>query len=147
MKVVLQRTNGVEIWINGSLFSSTGSGLLLLHGTQTGDKESGCAYLADKVVNLRIFEDEEGKMNKSVKDIGGEIMIVSQFTLCANTNKGRRPSFNTTMEPEKAERLYNSFVELVKNSGLTVMTGSFGAKMDVKFTNSGPVTFVLEYES
>ncbi|RKX25035.1 MAG: D-tyrosyl-tRNA(Tyr) deacylase [Candidatus Zixiibacteriota bacterium] len=147
MKVVLQRTNGVEVWINGKLFSSTGNGLLLLHGTRSGDSENGCTYLADKIVNLRIFEDEAGKMNRSIRDIGGEIMIVSQFTLCANTSKGRRPSFNTAMEPAEAERLYDYFVKLVKDYGLTVKTGSFGARMDVKFTNCGPVTFILEHDS
>lgn len=146
MKVVLQRTNDVEVWIDSKIFSSTGRGLLLLYGTATGDREESCAYLADKVVQLRIFEDDDGKMNQSALDVDGEIMIVSQFTLCADTGKGRRPSFNHAMEPREAERFYNIFVDRVRDSGLKVATGSFGAHMELKFTNNGPVTFVLEHE-
>jgi len=145
MKVVLQRTTGVELQIDGRLHSSTGPGLMLLFGTVAGDLEASCDWLADKIVNLRIFEDEAGKMNRSALDVGAEIMIVSQFTLYADTRKGRRPSFNGAMEPAAAERLYNRFVDIVRRSGLTVATGVFGAHMDVRFTNHGPVTLILEH--
>jgi D-tyrosyl-tRNA(Tyr) deacylase len=145
MRVVLQRTTGAEVWIDGALHSRTGLGLLLLVGTTAGDREDSCAFLADKAVNLRIFEDDQGKMNLSALDIGGEIMIVSQFTLYADTRKGRRPSFTDAMEPVEAERLHDRFAGLVGASGLTVRTGVFGARMDVRFTNHGPVTIILEH--
>jgi D-tyrosyl-tRNA(Tyr) deacylase len=146
MRIVVQRTTGAEVWIDNSLHSKSKGGLLLLVGTRTGDTEESCAFLADKAVNLRIFEDSNGKMNLSALDIGAEIMIVSQFTLYADTRKGRRPSFIEAMEPIEAERLYNRFVELVRASGLAVHTGVFGARMDIKFTNHGPVTIILEHE-
>ncbi len=146
MKIVVQRTTGVEIWIENSLYSSTRNGLLILFGTRVGDTEKACGILADKAVNLRIFEDDQGKMNLSALDIGAEIMIVSQFTLYADTRKGRRPGFDLAMKPPEAEKLYNRFVELVKASGLTTQTGVFGARMDIRFTNHGPVTLILEYE-
>ena len=146
MRVVVQRTTGVEVWIDKALHSKTNAGLLLLVGTKTGDAEQSCPFLADKVVNLRIFEDDNGKMNRSALDVGAEIMVVSQFTLYADTKKGRRPSFTEAMEPVEAERFYNRFVELVRASGLVVQTGVFGARMDLKFTNHGPVTIILEHE-
>jgi D-tyrosyl-tRNA(Tyr) deacylase len=146
MRVVVQRTTGAEIWIDKALHSKTNAGLLLLVGTKTGDTEPSCAFLADKVVNLRIFEDDEGKMNRSALDVEAEIMVVSQFTLYADARKGRRPSFTEAMEPVEAQRLYNRFVELIKASGLVVQTGVFGARMDLKFTNHGPVTIILDHE-
>ena len=146
MRIVVQRTAGAEVWIDNTLHSKAEAGLLVLIGTKTGDTEQSCAFLADKVVNLRIFEDDSGKMNLSALDIGAEIMIVSQFTLYADTRKGRRPSFTEAMEPVAAERLYQRFVELVRASGLVVQTGIFGARMDLKFTNRGPVTIILEHE-
>ncbi len=146
MRVLVQRTTGAEVWINNALHSKTEGGLLLLVGTKTGDTEDSCAFLADKVVNLRIFEDNDGKMNLSALDVGAQIMIVSQFTLYADTRKGRRPSFTEALEPVEAERLYNRFVELISVSGLVVQTGVFGARMDIKFTNHGPVTILLEHE-
>jgi D-tyrosyl-tRNA(Tyr) deacylase len=145
MRVVLQRTSGCEVIIDGARHSATGPGLLLLFGTVDGDTEDSCAWLADKIVNLRIFEDDAGKMNLSALDIGAGIMVVSQFTLYADTRKGRRPSFNGAMAPEEAEKLYERFVELVRRSGLRVETGVFGAHMDVKFINHGPVTIILEH--
>ncbi len=145
MKVVLQRTGGCEVWIDGREYSRTGPGLLLLFGTVDGDIAESCTWLADKAVNLRIFEDDAGKMNLSAKDVAGEIMIVSQFTLYADCRKGRRPSFNNAMAPDKAEKLYDKFIECVRASGLTVGTGQFGALMDIKFTNHGPVTIILEH--
>jgi D-aminoacyl-tRNA deacylase len=146
MRALVQRTSHCEVWIDGQPYSSTGPGLLVLFGTQTGDQEESCGVLADKVVNLRIFEDDSGRMNLSALDVHGEIMIVSQFTLYADTRKGRRPAFTSAMEPVEAERLYHKFVALVGASGLTAAQGRFGAKMDVRFVNHGPVTILLEHD-
>lgn len=146
MRLVVQRTNGVEVWIDGQLHSSTKAGLLVLFGTRQGDIEQSCEYLADKVVHLRIFEDSEHKMNLSALDVHAEIMIVSQFTLYADTRKGRRPAFTEAMEPIEAERLYGCFVERVRQCGLVAQTGVFGAKMDVRFSNYGPVTIILDHD-
>ena len=146
MRIVLQRTKGCEVWIDEKLHAATGPGLLLLVGTKKGDSIDSCPWLADKAVNLRIFEDSEGKMNLSALDVSAEIMIVSQFTLYADTRKGRRPSFTDAMDPAEAEPLYNRFVELVAASELTTRTGVFGAKMEIRFTNDGPVTIILEHE-
>ena len=146
LKIVLQRTSGAEVWIDGACHAQTGAGLLLLFGTQEGDSIESARHLADKVVNLRVFEDTAGKMNLSVLDTGGEIMVVSQFTLYADTRKGRRPSFNSAQNPADAEPLYNEFVRLLAESGLTVKSGMFGAVMQVKFTNSGPVTIILDHD-
>ena len=146
MRVVVQRTQSVIVRIDQQVFSQTGPGLLVLFGTKTGDTEAGCQYLSDKLVNLRIFEDRQGKMNLSALETGAEIMIVSQFTLYADTRKGRRPAFTDAMEPIEAERLYNRFVELVSASGLVTRTGRFGARMDVELCNYGPVTIVLQHE-
>jgi D-tyrosyl-tRNA(Tyr) deacylase len=147
VRLVLQRTSGVEVWIDRRQHSRSGPGLLILFGTKQGDTEASCGYLADKAVNLRIFEDDAGKMNRSALDIDAEIMVVSQFTLYADTSKGRRPGFNLAQEPKEAERLYNRFCELVAASGLTTATGVFGAVMDVRFNNAGPVTIILEHDA
>ena len=146
MRLVVQRVTGCEVWIDGKVHSKTGEGLLVLFGTRRGDKEMSCNHLADKLVNLRIFEDDEGKMNLSALDVGAEIMVVSQFTLYADCRKGRRPSFGTAMDPAEAEPLYNRFVDLVAASGLVTKTGEFGAKMELKFTNQGPVTVIVEHD-
>ncbi len=145
MRALIQRIKEAEVWIDNSLHSSTGRGLLILFGTHKNDKNESCGFLADKAVNLRIFEDAEKKMNLSALDLGAEIMIVSQFTLYADTKKGRRPAFGDAMEPDKAEKMYDNFVRLTEASGLTVRTGVFGAKMELKFINSGPVTIMLEH--
>lgn len=145
MRVLLQRTSRAEVWIDGQLHSETGKGLLLLFGSHTDDQEDQCGFLADKTVNLRIFEDSEGKMNLSALDVGAEIMIVSQFTLYADTRRGRRPGFSDAMEPGMAERLYSRFVDLVRASDLKVESGIFGASMDIRLTNHGPVTILLEH--
>lgn len=134
------------MFIDGALHSNTASGLLVLVGSRRGDTDESCRKLADKVVNLRIFEDEQDKMNLSALDVGAEIMIVSQFTLYADTRKGRRPAFTDAMEPVEAERLYELFAEGVRQSGLTTRTGVFGAKMDVRFNNQGPVTIILDHD-
>jgi D-tyrosyl-tRNA(Tyr) deacylase len=130
MRLILQRTAGVEVWIDGRRHSETGRGLLILFGTRKGDNERSCGVLADKTVNLRIFEDDAGKMNLSALDVGGEIMVVSQF-----------------MEPREAERLYDMFVERVAAAGLVTRSGVFGARMEIRFTNDGPVTILLEHDS
>lgn len=145
MRILLQRVKECEVLIDDKSYSKTGLGLLLLFGTHIDDSEQSVGILADKAVNLRIFEDSDGKMNLSALDIGADIMIVSQFTLYADTTKGRRPSFGDAMHPDEAKKLYDGFVELVKASELKVATGSFGAKMDIKFINHGPVTILLEH--
>jgi len=146
MRLIVQRTAGAEVWIDERLHSKTGPGLLILFGTKAGDSEASCGWLADKAVNLRIFEDEQGLMNRSVLDEQGEIMVVSQFTLYADCRKGRRPSFGAAMEPVAAKRLYDRFVELVAASELKTATGVFGARMNVRFTNSGPVTIIVDHD-
>jgi len=147
MRLIIQRTDGVELKIDRQIHSRTSKGLLVLFGTHQSDNQTSCAPLADKLINLRIFEDERGKMNLSAFDIGAEIMIVSQFTLYADTRKGRRPSFNEAMEPVMAEKLYDDFIKQVASSGLTTKSGVFGAKMDVSFNNNGPVTIILDHDA
>lgn len=144
MRLLVQRVTNCEVWIDEKPHSKTGKGLLILHGTKKGDKEKSCGILADKILNLRIFEDSDGKMNHSALDVRAEIMVVSQFTLYADTKKGRRPAFTETMEPKEAERLYTIFVDLISASDLKTATGVFGAKMEIKLTNHGPVTILLE---
>ena len=146
MRLVVQRTTDAEVLIDGKTHSVTSEGLLVLFGTKRGDQEASCTWLADKLVNLRIFDDDDGKMNLSAVDVGGEIMIVSQFTLYADTRKGRRPSYNDAQEPKEAERLYECFIEQVTNSGLKVQSGVFGARMDVRFVNQGPVTIIIDHD-
>lgn len=146
MRVLLQRSGECEVWIGSKKHSQTKPGLLLLFGSCRGDQSESVGWLAEKAVNLRIFEDDQGKMNLSAIDVQAEIMIVSQFTLYADCRKGRRPSFGEAMEPAEAEKLYDRFVELVSASGLVTRTGEFGATMDIKFTNRGPVTILLEHE-
>ena len=146
MRALIQRTDGVELFIDNNLYSQSGRGLLVLFGTKTGDSISGIPKLADKTVNLRIFEDDEGKMNLSCLDIQGEIMVVSQFTLYANTQKGRRPSFNDAMEPREAEEFYKAYIAALETYELKISTGSFGAGMDVRFNNNGPVTILIDHE-
>jgi D-tyrosyl-tRNA(Tyr) deacylase len=145
LKIVLQRVKNASVYLGEDLISQIGSGLLLLVGIAKGDKETEADWLAEKVAGLRIFNDEEGKMNRSVKDTGGEILAVSQFTLLGDTRKGKRPSFLEAAPPEEAEPLFGYFCEKLRASGVcSVKTGSFGAMMDVALTNAGPVTILLE---
>lgn len=144
MKIVLQRVKEAAVEVDGKIAGKIRRGLCLLVGVERGDTEREAESLAKKVLELRIFPDEEGKMNLSCQDIQGEILAVSQFTLAGSTKKGRRPSFDKAEEPAQAERLFNCFVDDIRREGIRVETGVFGAMMDVHLTNDGPVTFILE---
>ncbi len=144
MRVVLQRVREASVEVKGKTVGEINSGLVLLVGATTGDSEKEVVYLADKCVNLRIFEDAQGKMNLSALEVGAEVLVISQFTLYGDTRKGRRPSFTEALEPVEAEKLYLKFVDYLKEKGLKVEQGVFGAKMLVKIFNDGPVTFILD---
>lgn len=143
MKAVIQRVKKASVTINNELYSDIGQGILVLFGVEKDDTIEQAEYLADKIINLRIFEDENEKMNLSLLDIKGEILVVSQFTLAGDCKKGKRPSFDNAAKPDKAIPMYEKFVELLKNNNITVKTGKFGAMMDVGLINDGPVTFIL----
>lgn len=143
MKLVIQRVKEASVTIDNKLYSSVQKGLLVLFGVEKDDSEDMLEYYAQKLLKLRIFEDENGKMNKSVCDTGGEILVVSQFTLCADCKKGTRPSFDNAKEPKTAKEYYEKFVQILKASGLSVKTGVFAAHMDVGLVNWGPVTIIL----
>lgn len=144
MKAVIQRVKQSSVSVDGQTISRIGAGLLVLLGVSRSDGESEAAFLADKTVNLRIFEDENSKMNRSLKDTGGAMLVVSQFTLLGDCRKGRRPSFIEAADPEKAEALYDCFVTKVREKEVSVKTGQFRAMMDVSLVNDGPVTLILE---
>ncbi|NLU37025.1 MAG: D-tyrosyl-tRNA(Tyr) deacylase [Clostridiales bacterium] len=144
MRAVVQRVRQAGVTVEGRTVSSIQKGYLVLLGVEQGDTMQDMEYLADKIVNLRVFEDEQGKMNLSVKDTGGEILVVSQFTLCADCRKGRRPSFVSAAEPDKAEKYYEEFCNKVSAHGIAVKKGVFGAHMEVDLVNDGPVTILLD---
>ncbi len=144
MKALIQRVKNASVTINGELYSSVGAGMLVLLGVQKSDTAENAEKLAQKLLNLRIFEDENEKMNLSIQDVSGEILVVSQFTLCADCRKGTRPGFDNAAPPEIANKLYEEFVKNLKASGLKVETGKFRAMMDVSLVNDGPVTFLVE---
>lgn len=144
MRVVVQRSGPACVRVEGAVTGAILRGLVLLVGVGVGDTEQDAAYLAEKIANLRIFEDETGKMNLSVKEMGGDILSISQFTLYGDVRKGRRPNFMQAAQPELARRLYERFNERLIDSGLTVATGVFGAMMEVELTNDGPVTILLD---
>lgn len=146
MRIVLQRVKQSSVTIDGVLYSEIGKGLMLLFGVEKGDNIESAKWLAEKVLKLRVFEDENGKMNHSVCDVGGEILVVSQFTLAGNCKKGTRPSFDNAEHPQIAKKLYEDFCEILSQT-VSVKTGVFGAMMDVSLINDGPVTFVLEKTS
>ncbi|HQV93971.1 MAG TPA: D-aminoacyl-tRNA deacylase [Anaerolineales bacterium] len=144
MRALIQRVSHASVTVDQQTISSIGKGLLILLGVGHGDGVEQATFLAEKVANLRIFEDEQGKTNLSVLDVKGEAIVVSQFTLYANTQKGRRPSFIEAALPDVAEPLVNRFVELLRRHGVPTQTGKFGAHMEVEIHNDGPVTIWLE---
>ncbi len=144
MKAVIQRVNQASVKIENETYSSINKGLFILFCVEKNDSAEKIDFFVNKVLNLRIFNDDNGKMNLSIKDVRGEILVVSQFTLAADCKKGLRPSFDMAMEPKKADEFYENFVSRLRQSGLAVKTGVFGAHMDISLINNGPVTFVLE---
>jgi D-aminoacyl-tRNA deacylase len=144
MRAIIQRVKEARVEIEGEVVGQIGKGILVLLGAGKNDMEEDVQYLADKILTLRIFEDSEGKMNLSVTDTGGEVLVVSQFTLFGDCRKGRRPSFDKAAPPELAEELYYLFVRELKERGAKVETGRFRAMMDVHLTNWGPVTLMLD---
>ena len=144
MRAVVQRVKKTSLKVDGALISQIPFGLTVFLGVKIGDSEKEAAYLAKKIAGLRIFEDENGKMNLSVKDVGGEVLLVSQFTLYGDASHGNRPSFTLVERPEKAEPLYEFAVNELSSYGVTVKKGVFGADMQIEQWNDGPVTILLE---
>ncbi len=144
MRAVLQRVSRAEVSVDGDRVASIGRGYVVLLGVTHTDNETDARYIADKIASLRLFEDEDGKINLGITDIGGEVLVVSQFTLYADCRKGRRPSFTDAAPPEMAERLYQRVAEILRAAGLPVQTGVFGAHMQVSLVNDGPVTILLD---
>jgi D-tyrosyl-tRNA(Tyr) deacylase len=144
LRVVLQRVKEAKVTVEDKMVGQIQRGFVLLVGANTGDTEEDVRYLVDKCVNLRIFEDQQQKMNLSALDVKAEVLVVSQFTLYGDTRKGRRPSFTDALEPQEAENLYQKFIDQIKATGLKTESGIFGAKMLVEISNWGPVTFILE---
>lgn len=144
MRAVLTRVKSASVSIDGTVVGQIGKGFLILLGVGPEDTEEKCRYLAEKALSLRIFEDENGKMNKSLEDVGGQVLVVSQFTLYGNCRKGRRPDFLAAARPEVAIPLYEKFVQLIRDKGIHVETGEFGAEMMVESINDGPLTLIVD---
>lgn len=144
MKAVLQRVSRASVEVEGKTVGAIQTGILVLLGVEKGDEEKDADWMSEKIVNLRMFEDEAGKMNLSVQDIRGQILAVSQFTLAGNCGKGRRPSFDSAAPPLEANELYEYFVNRIRQLGFPAETGVFQANMQVSLVNDGPVTFILE---
>lgn len=145
MRVVIQRVSSASVSVDKKVIGSCANGLLILAGIEESDTEEDATWLSAKIINLRIFNDADGKMNLSLKDVNGEMLVVSQFTLHASTKKGNRPSYILAARPEKALPLFNTFVEMLKKeSGRPVATGEFGAHMEVSLVNDGPVTIIID---
>ncbi|MEH7119016.1 D-aminoacyl-tRNA deacylase [Neobacillus vireti] len=144
MRIVVQRSKEAKVTVDGEITGQIKHGFVLLVGITHEDKDEDAVYLADKIANLRVFEDSEGKMNLSLLDVGGEILSVSQFTLYGDCRKGRRPNFMEAARPEQAIVLYDAFNKMLRDKGITVETGVFGAMMDVELINDGPVTLIVE---
>lgn len=144
MKALIQRVKRASVTIDGELYSKIGAGMLVLLGVEKGDTKENADKLVQKLVNLRIYEDENEKMNRSLFDVKGEMLIVSQFTLCGDCKKGTRPSFDKSAPPEAAKDLYEYFISQIKSLNIPCATGQFGAMMDVELINDGPVTFMIE---
>lgn len=146
MRAIVQRVSRCRVTVEGNIAGEIGAGLLVLLGVSKTDSEAAADYLVEKVIGLRIFEDAEGKMNLSVQDSGGAVLVVSQFTLYGDVRRGKRPSFDAAARPEEAKRLYEYFVGKVRAAGLRCETGQFQAMMEVELVNSGPVTIMLDSE-
>lgn len=144
MRAVIQRVAESSVRVDGRVIAEIGKGILVLLGVEKGDMESDAEYLVEKIVNLRIFEDEERRMNRSLLDVGGRMLVVSQFTLLGDVRKGRRPSFAAAEEPARARELYDLFMGRARREGISVIGGVFQAMMDVHLVNDGPVTFVID---
>jgi D-tyrosyl-tRNA(Tyr) deacylase len=144
MRACVQRVSRASVTVDGQVVGQIGRGLLVLLGVAQGDDEKDARYLADKIVNLRVFEDEQGKMNRSLLEAGGSLLVVSQFTLLGDVRKGRRPSFIDAAPPEEANRLYEIFAAAVASHGVQVGAGRFQAHMEVELVNDGPVTLLLD---
>ena len=144
MRAVVQRVFNASVRVSGKTIGEIGKGIVVFLGVHINDTEQDCGYIADKILNLRIFDDSDGKMNLSVSDIKGEALIVSQFTLYGDTRKGRRPSYNDAAPPEKGNSYYKKVVEIIKSSGIKTETGEFGALMEVEYINDGPVTILVD---
>ena len=144
MRAVLQRVVSAEVTVEGRQVGAIGAGLLVLLGVETGDGPADVAYTADKIADLRCFADQDDRMNRSVVEVGGRVLVVSQFTLCADTRKGQRPSFDTAAPPAEARLLYEDVVRQLRVRGLTVETGEFQAMMAVRLVNDGPVTLLVD---
>ena len=144
MKLVIQRVKNASVEVDNKIVGEIDKGFLVLIGIKVGDTKEQADYLVKKVCNLRVFTDEKGKMNLSLKDVGGELLVVSQFTLYGDCRKGRRPSFSSAARPEVATKLYEEFIEKARKEGIVTKTGQFGAHMMVDLTNDGPVTILLE---
>ena len=144
MIAILQRVKAAEVLIRNQPYNAIEKGLLILLGVSKGDTEDDINYLINKIIKLRIFNDQNNKMNLSISDINGDIMVVSQFTLLANIKKGMRPSFINSAEPNLAEKLYNLFIGRLNDTGLNIKTGKFGSTMDICLVNNGPATFILD---
>ena len=146
MRAVVQRVSRCRVAVEGKVVGEIGAGLLVLLGVSKTDSEAAADYMVEKVIGLRIFEDAEGKMNRSVQESGGAVLVVSQFTLYGDVRRGRRPSFDDAARPEEAKRLYEYFAGKVRAAGLRCETGQFQAMMEVELVNSGPVTIMLDSE-
>ncbi|MGN1116058.1 MAG: D-aminoacyl-tRNA deacylase [Candidatus Ornithomonoglobus sp.] len=144
MRAVIQRVTSAGVTVDGNTIGRIGHGLLIFLGVGDGDTESDLKYIADKAMGLRIFSDENDKMNLNVSDIGGEILVISQFTLYGDCRKGRRPNFTSSMEPVKANEMYERFIGYLRENGMRVEHGEFGADMKVELLNDGPVTILLD---
>ena len=144
MRAVVQRVKEADVSVDNQITGSINKGLMVLLGVEEGDTEADAVYMADKITGLRVFEDEEGKMNLSVKDVGGDVLAVSQFTLLGDVRKGKRPSFSKAARPDEANRLYRHFIDLVEERDVKTQEGIFQAEMLVRIYNDGPVTILLD---
>lgn len=144
MKAVVQRVKNARVDVDNTMISTIGNGLMVLLGVQDGDTKKDADFLVEKIINLRVFEDDTGRMNISLKDVKGELMVISQFTLLGDCKKGRRPSYIKAAPPETADRLYTYFIDQAKALGIVTQSGVFQAMMDVSLVNQGPVTVLLD---